>query len=209
MKLKNTILFLSLSFILVACFSSRPTTFYLLRAIETSKPGHNKPQLEKITVFVKPVKFPEYLDRPQMIIRENEYKLQFSENHRWAEPLKDNFTQVFIENLNTRLAPGNAIMYSELHGLKPDTQLSIEVLRMDVDTNYQAVLRVKWTLLTEKNGRRIKRLRNEYNIPVEDKSYESAVEAQSKAIAQFADQVAATIETIQKYSTTHTLTPTR
>ena len=198
MMLKKRILLISLSLILVACFSSQPTSFYLLSAMETTHSGQNEPRFEKITVLVKPVKFPEYLEKPQMVVRENNYKLQLSEYHRWAEPLKDNFTRIFIENLNTRIAPGNAVVYSELDGIEPNYQLSIEVLRMDVNTNDQAVLRVKWLLLAGKNDKRIRRLNNEYSLPIKDESFESGVEAQSRAIGLFADQVAEAIRIQQR-----------
>ena len=200
MKLKKRILLISLPLILVACFPSKPTNFYLLKAMKTTHSGQNEPRFEKSTVLVKPVKFPEYLEKPQMVIRENNYKLQLSEYHRWAEPLKDNFTRIFIENLNIRIAPGNAVVYSELDGIEPNYQLSIEVLRLDVNTNDQAVLRVKWLLLAGKNDKRIKRLNNEYSIPIENESFESGVEAQSQAIALFADQVAEALWIQQKYS---------
>ena len=207
MKLKKRILLISLPLILVACFPGKPTNFYLLKAMKTTHSGQNEPRFEKSTVLVKPVKFPEYLEKPQMVIRENNYKLQLSEYHRWAEPLKDNFTRIFIENLNTRIAPGNAVVYSELDGIEPNYQLSIEVLRMDVNTNDQAVLRVKWLLLAGKNDKRIKRLNNEYSIPIKNESFESGVEAQSKAIALFADQVAEAIRIQQKYSDPNALPP--
>ena len=198
MMLEKRILLISLSLILVACFSSQPTSFYLLRAMETTHSGQNETRFEKITVLVKPVKFPEYLEKPQMVVRENNYKLQLSEYHRWAEPLKDNFTRIFIENLNTRITPGNVVVYSELDGIEPNYQLSIEVLRMDVNTNDQAVLRVKWLLLAGKNDKRIRRLNNEYSIPIKDESFESGVEAQSRAIGLFADQVAEAIRIQQR-----------
>ena len=101
----------------------------------------------------------------------------------------------------------DAVVYSELDGIEPNYQLSIEVLRMDVNTNDQAVLRVKWLLLAGKNDKRIKRQNNEYSIPIDDESFESGVEAQSIAIAQFADRVAETLWIQQKYSDPNALPP--
>ena len=198
MKTKVIVIFF-LSLALAACASNKTTTFYLLRSMEPTNQEleKNKSQLKVINILVNPIKLPEYLDRPQMVLRESEYKLQLSEYHRWAEPLKDDFTRVFVKDLNSRIAPSNAVVYSNLNGAKVNNQLSIEVLRMDVNTENQVVLKVKWVLLSEKGTVTIEKQNTEYNVPINDKSHESGVEAQSKAIALFADHVAKTIRSYQ------------
>jgi len=202
MSLKNRILFFLSVLFLEACTSTQPTTFYLLKTLPPSQNEQKESGNIAFNIFIKPVKFPEYLDRPQMVYRESEYTLLLSEYNRWAAPLKENFTQVFIENLNARITPGHAMVYSDLDKIKPNYQLSIEVLRMDVDLKNQAVLKVKWTLMAGNNTQWIQRLHNEYSIPiVSDKFYESGVEAQSKAIALFADNVAEILWSTQTIKT--------
>lgn len=202
MNFIKAILFVSLSLLLVACTSNHRITFYLLRAIEPVHfaPHQDNSQLTGITVLVKPAIFPEYLDRPQMVVRESQYKHQILEQHRWAESLKYDFTRVFTENLDTRIVSGSASVYSKIDKSKPDYQLSIEVLQMDVNMNDQAVLRVDWSLLTGKKAKLIKRQNSKFSLPVENNSHESGVEAQSKAIALLADEIAESIRTLQKQS---------
>lgn len=185
MPLKKILLYISLSFLLSACSSHQPTSFYLLKAIDSNIEVSDS-QTKDIIVLVNPIKFPEYLDRPQMIIRDSDYKLQLSEKHRWAEPLKNEFTRVLIANLNNRIYPSHALAYSELNGAQAEIQLSIEVLQLDVNTDNQAVLSIKWA---SKNDKNIKRFTKRFNIPIKDKSYESRIEAQSQAIAIFTDHV--------------------
>lgn len=199
MYLKNRLLLFFTVTILAACASStQPTTFYLLKSLPPSQLEKKQPEHKAISILIKPVKFPEYLNRPQMVVREGEYQLKFSEFNRWGEPLKGNFSQVLIENLNARIAPGQALVFSELDGIKPDYQLSIEVLRMDINKEHQAVFRVKWVLIVRNHVQSITRYLDEYSIPViNDKNYESAVEAQSKAVALFADKVAETVRSIR------------
>ncbi len=192
MTFKKIFLSISLPFLLVAC-STPSTYFYLLKAIEPENIQLKKFQSEPIIVLVNPIKFPEYLDRPQIIVRDNDYKFKLSKNHRWAEPLKNEFTRVFTKNLNSRIAPDHAVMYSELNGAKATINLSIEVLRLDVNTEGQAILSVNWAYWTEKNAEKTIKLSGEYDVPVKDKNYQSRTEAQSKAIAIFTDYVAKTI----------------
>jgi len=195
MKYIKLLLPINLAFLLVACSSHQPTSFYQLKAMETADIEANKLQAEETTVLINPIKFPEYLDRPQLIIRDNDYKLQLSENHRWAEPLKNEFFRVLMENINNRLAPGHAVNYSELNSVNPAIHVSIEVLQLDVSIDNQAVLSVKWILNKDKT---IKRYKHQYTIAVTNKNYQSRVEAQSKTVSLFADQLVKTMATFQQ-----------
>ncbi|MCK5831258.1 MAG: membrane integrity-associated transporter subunit PqiC [Methylococcales bacterium] len=196
---KQISILICLSLTMIACTTNKTTTFYLLKSMELTSQKLEKTtsQSKAITILVNSIKLPEYLDRPQMVLRESEYKLQLSEYHRWAEPLKDDFSRVFVKNLNSRMSPSSAVIYSNLNGTKVSNQLSIEVLRMDINTENHAVLKVKWVLLSEKGIASMEKQNTEYSVPIINKSYESGVEAQSKAIALFADHVAKTIQVFQ------------
>ena len=189
MSLKKILLYLALPFLLIACSSSSSTQFYLLKAINPENIAVNKPRSKNLKVLVNPIKFPEYLDRPQMVIRDSSYKLKLSENHRWAEPLNNEFTRVLIKNLSIRIAPNHVLEYSELNGSQPDIHLSIKVLRLDVNADDQAILSVKWAYWLGNNAA-INRFSNEYSIPIKNNTYDSKVEAQSQAIALFTDELA-------------------
>ena len=196
MTLKKIFLSISLPFLLAACSVVPSTHFYLLQALETGTIQLNESQLKPITVLVNPIKFPEYLDRPQIVLRDSNYRFQLSENHRWAEPLSNEFSRVFIENLNNRITPGHALVYSELNGIQPNINLTIKVVRLDVNTADQAVLSVKWAYWTGENTEKMARFTNEYSVPIKNKDYQSRIEAQSRAIAVFTDYVAKTIQSL-------------
>jgi len=186
MKFKKIHILISLSFFVIACSSPVKTSFYQLKAIETAETYHNKLQSKLISIQLNPIKFPEYLDHPQIVIRNNDYKLQLSENHHWAEPLENEFTRIFIDNFNKRIAPNHILNYSELKNIKTNIQLSIEVLQLDVSSSEQAVLSVKWGVLKSKNTQWFSK---DFSIPVENNSYEAKVEAQSQLIALLSDYI--------------------
>ena len=56
------------------------------------------------TIGVFPVAMPDYLDRPQVVTRVSENEIKLDEFNRWAEPLKENFYTVLVENLSTLLS---------------------------------------------------------------------------------------------------------
>ncbi len=188
MTFKTILLYVSSLFILAGCGTAPTTQFYLLKAISPENTEINTSQIKSTTILVNPIKFPEYLDRPQMVTRTSPYKLKLSEKHRWAEPLNNEFTRVLIKNINSRISPNHAVEYSELNGAQPNIHLSIKALRLDVNAEGQAVLSVNWSYWTDQN-RTVKRFSNEYSIPVKNKTYETRVEAQSQAIALFANDL--------------------
>jgi len=199
MKFKITLLLTCLTLFLVACSSNQNTSFYQLKAIEAESTEQNIYALNPITVLVNPIKFPDYLDRPQIVTRNNEYKLQLSDNHRWAEPLKNEFNRVFLQNLNNRISPSLAVIYSDLNGTVPDIHLTIEVLQFDTSShNQQAILTVKWAYWTKDKAKQIKRQSKEYRLPIKNKDYESRIEAQSQAIVIFTNDLITSIWTANK-----------
>jgi len=193
MAFKKTYLLLSLCIFLVACSSNPTVSFYQLKFIDTENNNLAVPNTKNLTILIHSVKFPEYLDQPQIVIRESAYKLKLSENQYWAEPLENEFTRVFTENLNSRITPNHAVKYSELHGDKADIHLSIKVLQLDVNLEGEATLSVKWAYWPEGNIQNITRLKNTYQVPIKYNNYESKVEAQSQAIAIFSRAVAETL----------------
>ncbi len=187
MSLKKIHIFLSLSIFLLACSSNPKTSFYQLKEIDGIEAGDKENHSKSHTLVISSLKFPEYLDQPQIIIRTSDIKFQLSENHHWAEPLENEFIGVFMGNINNRIYPNQIIKFEQLEGNKPIIYLSIEVLRFDVNAEQQAVLSVKWMNWKDKNHRPIKWLTKNFKVAVKDNSYESKVVAQSKTIALFSD----------------------
>ncbi len=198
MTFKTVFLTANLALFVFACSNAAKTSFYQLQAIDTIKLD-SKPQFKQpITLLINPIKFPDYLDHPQIVIRENQYKLQLSENHQWAEPLKNEFSRIFIANINHRIAPGRTVDFSELKNKKPDIHLSIEVLQLDVSTQKQAVLSVTWAYWKDKTPQKINRVHHTFKASIKDASFEAKVEAQSLVIAQFSDYVVKILSTSNK-----------
>ncbi len=184
MPLKRTLLFLSLATVILACSSSPKTSFYQLKPINTSKIEQQKLNLKAFSILISPIKFPEYLDYPQIVIRKSDFKFQLSENHHWAEPLENEFTRVLIANINNRIAPNQVFEFSQSKANQAEIHLSIEVLQLDANTAKQAILVVKWA---SRKGESIKWATKTFKTAVKSNSYESKVKAQSLVIALFSD----------------------
>ena len=61
--------------------------FYALSAVNENQVTKRINMSPGVLIGIGPVKIPEYLDRPQMVTKENQGTLKFDEFDRWGESL--------------------------------------------------------------------------------------------------------------------------
>ncbi len=189
------LLLFCLSLLLTACSSPKQIYFYQLKSIDPQPIQLQADIAEKIVLSVSNIKFPDYLDRPQLLIRDGDYKLLINDLHRWISPLKNEFTRVLLINLNEQLSPFISVRTSDPDASKTKIKLSVEVLQLDVDSQEQATLTVKWAFTTTDHKQKTFRGQQKYQAEIENKSYPSRVAALSRTIALFSEEISSFIHT--------------
>lgn len=196
-KLNRYGVYLLLSFMLVACGTSKPARFYVMNAVPVSS-VNQVPNLSDLTLIVFPVALPDYLDKPQIAIRENSYQIRYNDQHRWAEPMQETVTRVLAENLALRVSPGQVIIADGFVADNADYQLLIAVKRFDKEKAKDVYLQVNWQLLSG-DGKDV--LHNGIDtiiVKPENNKYLSAVAAHSEALADFSDTIVKIIDLKRK-----------
>ena len=178
------------------CTSSAPTRFYVLSPLASSK---SESQIIKdegcITIGIGPVELPAYLDRPQIVTRVSENELNLAEFNKWAEPLKDNFTRVLVENLSTLLC-ADAISIFPWKGPTPiDYQVEVTVIRMDGNVGGNVSLVTRWAIFREKDRKMLLMRQSSFSRRLNSQGYQALVSAQSGAIADLSREIAEAIKT--------------
>ena len=104
-----------LSMLLLLCTSCiqigsdpQPMHYYLLEGMSEIPNIYSSNELN---INLELINFPEYLDRLQIVTRNDKDGIDFSDSERWAEPLQDNLTRILRENLALML-PGADITVS-------------------------------------------------------------------------------------------------
>lgn len=73
-----------------------PMHYYMLESMpEVDNSYSNK----TLTIALELVDFPDYLDRPQIVTRNGNNAIKFTDSERWAEPVQDNLMRIIRENL--------------------------------------------------------------------------------------------------------------
>ncbi len=170
-----------------------PPSFYMLSvSAPTMQPGFE----QGVRVGLGPVELQAYLNRNQIVSRDTTTKLRVSEQHVWAEPLKEGFTRVLLTSLGLAL-DSNRIYALPMRQQRPlDYRVPIDVLRFDgtLGAGNEVVLGVRWSVISG-NGRDVlvtKVSRIVETIGGDD--MQAFVEAQSRAVDRLAVEIASAIK---------------
>lgn len=133
---------LCLILFLGACFGgySPDSNFYRLTPL--SEPNQVFPTSKNIAVTK--VGLPEYLDRPQMImLDDNSPKIEIAEFNRWSEDLNNMIQRKMVADLSKYLPKSKIINASE--EVQPTTMdVKIEIIRMDMTKQGETIFEARW-----------------------------------------------------------------
>ncbi len=156
--------------------------------LSTDGPATPALQAAMRTVSVDEVTIPAYLDRPQIVIRQDMNRADIREYERWMEPLDSMLRRVLAADLAARLGAGRV-----LDRPAKDTALiaiTIDEFGRDGD---RAVLRGQWTVKTA--GKDGPGVAHSFSLeePVDKAEAPDMVAAMSRLVGELADEVAGAV----------------
>jgi len=188
---------ISLWVIIGGCASTPPSRFYVLSPMQ----GENR-QAEAdeacAAISVGPVELPDYVDRSQIVTRISPNKLSLAEFDQWAEPLKESFARVLMENLSILLCADPISLYPSRGPTAIDYRVEVEVIRIDGKLGERASLIARWMILDEKDNTVLFTKKSNLSSPAQGGDYEALVSAQSQTIAALSRDIAEALKTILK-----------
>ncbi len=175
-----------IAFLLAGCIgfgTSQPSKFYILEALNGQAPLSQK----KISIGVEPIKIPGYLDKPQIVLSENNSpEMNLSETQRWAEALSSMMQRTLAKDMGNYLP--NAFIKSKTYGSENFTYtIFAEVASMDGILGDKAELSVWWSILNS-DGKTIVREQSKLKRPL-GKTYADYVDTQSKLLNDLAEKI--------------------
>lgn len=166
---------------------SEPARFYTLAA-----GGPPTDSGGTVAVAVGPLQLPDYLDRAQIVVRDQETGIQLRSTERWAEPLEDAMIRRLTNRLNNALQSAFVYRYPQFVNLETRYQVGAEVYAFEADTNGQVRLQLRWTILDEDRNAILKPRGANYATEVASASDTAAVTvAMGGLLDMFAADIAA------------------
>jgi uncharacterized lipoprotein YmbA len=179
-----------------------PPNMYLL----SSEAPSRLPTFETgVVVGLGPVAVAPYLNRNQIVTRTTASRLDLSEGHQWAEPLKDGLTRVLLVNLGVALNSNRVYALPLLKRQNLDYEVVVDILRFDGDLTREAILGARWSILEGKSQTPFETRVSVIHQPISGQGYEAFVAAQSEATAKLGRDIADAI--LKRIDKKHAKTP--
>jgi uncharacterized lipoprotein YmbA len=182
-----------LTVLLSGCMrDSKPVQFYMLNANSGNTATVRLPASTQGQVIgLGPIRIPEYLNRPQMIvaITDNQYRL--SEDHRWAERLDQNISLALFKALPRQLGTDRIVRYPWSQRQTIDYQVGIDILEFNINASGQSRLVAQWFIKSKDKPAIDKR--SVYQFPASTTDHEVMVKAQSQCLTKLGQEIANTL----------------
>jgi len=186
--LKNLAINLIAISLLVACVN-KPTgspNYYLLSSENLSSHALD---LKVFKLALGPVDVPAHLDREGIATHDGQNQLSYSDNHRWAEPLKNNLIKMLNANLTQLLPNQQLIDFPYRQSNRPDYQLSVSIEKFGYINDGSVVLIARSVLLDAK-GRQIDSNYIDLSQQQPEKDHVAIVRLMSKLLGEMATVLA-------------------
>ena len=180
-----------------AAFAPRadPSSFYILGALPEADLAADKNTAgikANFSVGLGPIELPGYLDRQQIATRTSTNRLSYSETDRWAAPLGESFSRVLEQNISHLLNPAQMIQFPWQSNDAPDYQVKIEVLQFEANSNQEAWLTARWTVI-DRNKKLLVGQRSQLHRRAGSLATEDFVKALSETLGELSREIVETL----------------
>ncbi|MFA9454333.1 MAG: membrane integrity-associated transporter subunit PqiC [Candidatus Aminicenantaceae bacterium] len=179
------------------CSGTKPSRFYVLSPM----PPGETPANQELSIGVGPLKFPDFLLRPQIVTQAKANQLEYAEYDRWAEPLDENFVRVLAGNLAHLVPTDQVHIYPWLETLQVQYQVLLQVIHFGHTESGQIELTISWSVLEHAKREHLLQRRSTFSRPApaaDPTDYAALAAGMSELIEEFSREVAQALKDIQR-----------
>ncbi len=125
------------------------------------------------------------------------HELVLEEFNRWAEPLKDNFYRVLMEDLSLLLNTSDVYAYDRDGAPTADYQVIIDVTRFDSVAGGYAILTAFWTINGKDSSSSVMKRKSVFRKAMPSTDITGIVEAQNQTLTELSREIAKAIQSLQ------------
>ena len=174
---------LALPVLMAACASAEPAYYTLI-----ARPGVSAGAGPKL-VELRRIGLAGYLDRPEIVRNNADYRLRIPAGERWGEPLGDLFARVLAEDLGTRLTGSSVFTSAGAISATADVTVELDLQRFDLDPSGDVLLLAQVAASRGRGGRAAAQTVR-LSVRPAGATTTDLVAAMSVALGQLADRVA-------------------
>ncbi len=168
--------------LLTACGGrTPPAKFYTLQPVEQTAMDKALPR--DVALAIGPVAIPAENDRPEIVTREANNEVSFSEYHRWAGPLRSDIASVIAQNVAKLLDTERVAPFTRENIFHPTHRVVININRYDSRPAKEFLIDATWSIKDLKDNKLLLIKNTTIRETLASAKYEELVAAQSKALA--------------------------
>lgn len=194
----TTIFFLIIGVLFLhGCGTSPSPRFYTLTA-EKAQFYSNDIAVDRMGVAIVTViiELPDYLDRPEIVMRTKENQLILSELDLWAGSLKTDVSRVLLENLSSRFAGRDVVFVGPRSSVAGSHILHVLINRFEATTEENIELKAQWSF----RGKNVVTppIFKEVNVmkAMKGRSYNDVASAMSGALGELSAAIAGHLSSV-------------
>jgi len=189
--------FVLMVFLLAACSTTPAVRYYNLNPFSEMQPDISQAVSgTPLGIGLGPVEFPRFLDRPQIVTRKSQHRVEVSEFHRWAGSFSEDFLRVLAKNISMLLPKDRVAAYPWTDRFSPTHRIQLIVEQFDGRFGGDVVLNVTWSVWNQKDTNQAIFKHTRIKEPVSAEDYDALVAAQSRAIGTLSRTIVDEIERV-------------
>lgn len=174
-----------------------PVTYYTLSSISGQTAAADAHGDLVLTIGIRPVELPGYINRTQMVTRKGPHQLSIASLHRWADYPDRLVQQLLEENLQTLLPRARVVNSPWPVGLKPDVTISFRFLELIGSADKKMLLSAVWDIAGGASLGEVQSHRLALAEPLPGSGFDDLAAAHSRVLEALCLKVAATLAASQ------------
>jgi len=172
-----------------ACGSAPKERFYTLAPAAGAMPPIAANAQPRTSVAIGPVKVPDALDRPQMVVREGPNRVEILEQQRWAGSLRSEIGRALVAGVGERLPEAQVSAADSQAARSAAYRVAVDVERFDAALNDSVSVQALWTVRRD-NGAQVASGRYSASEPTGAGAYDAIAAAYARTLAGMSGVIA-------------------
>ena len=190
MKRRNSLagLAVMLAALCAACGSPPKARFYTLAPAPGAVTAAASAQ-PRTSVAIGPVRVPDALDRPQMVVREGANRVEILEQQRWAGSLRSEIGRALVAGVADRLPDAQVSAADSQAARSAAYRVAIDVERFEAALNDSVSIQALWTVRQD-DGAQVASGRYSASEPTGPGAYDAIAAAYGRTLAGMSGVIA-------------------
>lgn len=171
------------------CSSPPKERFYTLAPAPAAMQPAAASAQPRTSVAIGPVRVPDAVDRPQMVVREGPNRVEILEQQRWAGSLRSEIARALVAGIGERLPDVQVSAGDSQAARSAAYRVAIDVERFDAALNDSVSVQALWTVRQD-NGTQVASGRYSASEPTGPGAYDAIAAAYGRTLAGMSGVIA-------------------